>query len=179
MSEVKTSLATKRSVCGLAAALIGIFGCGEDAGLVGESGIGDSVTGTVVLRFAFVPDGGDPLQQRRRLWGLAAALEERLSVASDLVPSESAASTVKLFSEDAVQLAWLDAASSILARSAVPGSRPLVRGLEGDFQLIARPELDAQFRDGFTDDLQEVLLGLPEDVVKAAFGQPGLVAASR
>jgi phosphonate transport system substrate-binding protein len=47
-----------------------------------------------------------------------------------------------------------------------------------DYSLMVRPELDDEFRDGFSDDLTAILLGLPGDVCEQVLFRSELVAAS-
>lgn len=47
-----------------------------------------------------------------------------------------------------------------------------------DYSLMVRPELDEEFRDGFSDDLTTVLLALPGDECQQVLFRSNLVAAS-
>ena len=110
-------------------ALGSIAGCGEDTGLVDEIGMGESVSGSVVLRFGAISDG-DEIEQRQRFGILAAALEERLSVSVDYVHSADFAAALESFREGDLHFAWFDGLAGVRARNAVPGARAIAQGVE-------------------------------------------------
>lgn len=104
-------------------------GCGEDSGIIGETGMGASVEGSVVLRFTAIPDE-KLTEQRLRFRSVVAVLEERLNLAVDYVPSNNYGAAVDMFRNRDIHLAWLGGLTGVQARKAVPGARAIAQGVE-------------------------------------------------
>jgi phosphonate transport system substrate-binding protein len=126
-------------------------GCSEDAGLIEDEGLGESARGSTVLRFA-VGLAEEPGAGRRPFGGLESALEERLSVAAQYVPTRDRDDTIDAFRDAEVHLVWLDPPSGALAREAVPGARAIAEranDAESHSYFIANRSLGLEPSSGF------------------------------
>lgn len=106
-----------------------VAGCGEDSGLVDEIGMGKSVTGSVVLRFAAIPNE-TRTRQRRQFRSLVVLLEERLGVPVAFVPSSDPNAMVDMFRNGDIHFAWFGGLAGVQAREAVPRARAIAQGVE-------------------------------------------------
>jgi len=125
-------------------ALAWIAGCGDDAGLVDKIGLGQSVSGAVVLRFSALPDER-LTEQRRRFRSMVVVLEERLGVPVAFVPSSNYGAAVDMFRNGDIHFAWFGGLTGVQARNAVPHSRAIAQGVEDPqfySYLIANRKLD-------------------------------------
>ncbi|MFQ5503528.1 MAG: putative selenate ABC transporter substrate-binding protein [Planctomycetota bacterium] len=80
-----------------------------------------------VMRFSAIPDRDQTLLAQR-FDPVARYLSEKLGVRVEYVPSSDYASSVEMFKNGDIQLAWFGGLSGVVARHAVAGAHAIVKG---------------------------------------------------